>query len=316
MTLQLIVNNSKNNQIQIPIKTIDLTDRKQDGANKFWFKPKLSTFPGGELYIKMDENNWYEHKVSVVSRLENSDDIVRLMLLKNILEKENVEIDRLLVPYIAYGRQDRAVRNGEAFSLKVMASILNDIIKPQHILTLDPHSEVTSALMNCNVFDVAQNIVSKIKDIHPYDYVVIPDAGAEKRCRKYLPDAKFIQCLKQRDFSDEKGAVDKVVVCNPENIEGKRLLILDDICSGGATFIKLAEELSKFNPKQINLYVTHGIFNNGFRRLYVAGIDNIITTNSRREIEDIVAVKNNDTIFKGITVYDFFSYDVILGGKK
>lgn len=49
-----------------------------------------------------------------------------------------------------------------------------------------------------------------------------------------------------------------------DSIEGKKLLIVDDICDGGRTFIELAKLLREFNPASITLYVTHGIFSKGF----------------------------------------------------
>lgn len=49
-----------------------------------------------------------------------------------------------------------------------------------------------------------------------------------------------------------------------DSIEGKKLLIVDDICDGGRTFIELAKLLRAFNPASITLYVTHGIFSKGF----------------------------------------------------
>lgn len=57
-------------------------------------------------------------------------------------------------------------------------------------------------------------------------------------------------------------------------------MIIDDICDGGATFIDLARQLSKCDPKSITLFVTHGIFRNGTNDLYDAGITRIITTDS------------------------------------
>ena len=52
----------------------------------------------------------------------------------------------------------------------------------------------------------------------------------------------------------------------PEDVSyrGKNLLIVDDICDGGRTFIELAKVLRDYEPSRIDLYVTHGIFSKGF----------------------------------------------------
>jgi ribose-phosphate pyrophosphokinase len=50
----------------------------------------------------------------------------------------------------------------------------------------------------------------------------------------------------------------------PFPLKGKPMLIVDDICDGGRTFIELAKVLREFEPSEIILYVTHGIFSKGF----------------------------------------------------
>jgi len=54
-------------------------------------------------------------------------------------------------------------------------------------------------------------------------------------------------------------------------------MIVDDICDGGATFILLAKELYAAGAKEVNLFVTHGIFSKGLIPLYEAGIKRIFT---------------------------------------
>jgi phosphoribosylpyrophosphate synthetase len=61
------------------------------------------------------------------------------------------------------------------------------------------------------------------------------------------------------------------------NCEGKRILIVDDICDGGATFVLLADQLYANGAEEVNLFVTHGIFSKGLKPLRNAGIKRIFT---------------------------------------
>jgi ribose-phosphate pyrophosphokinase len=54
--------------------------------------------------------------------------------------------------------------------------------------------------------------------------------------------------------------------------------MVDDICDGGMTFIKIAEALTtQYNIKELSLYVSHGLFTKGTEVLRQAGIQRIFT---------------------------------------
>jgi ribose-phosphate pyrophosphokinase len=63
-------------------------------------------------------------------------------------------------------------------------------------------------------------------------------------------------------------------------VRGKDLLIVDDICDGGGTFIGLAGKLRYEGAKSISLYVSHGIFSRGIEILFDCGIEMVYTTDS------------------------------------
>jgi len=69
-------------------------------------------------------------------------------------------------------------------------------------------------------------------------------------------------------------------------VEGKSVLIVDDICDGGMTFKLLAEELMEAGAVHINLYVTHGIFSKGLRTLFESGIEDVFTRKGRAVASD------------------------------
>ena len=62
-------------------------------------------------------------------------------------------------------------------------------------------------------------------------------------------------------------------------LNGETVIIKDDICDGGGTFIPVAKDLRGRGAGLVGLYVTHGIFSKGFSSLYDY-IDFIITTDS------------------------------------
>jgi ribose-phosphate pyrophosphokinase len=64
------------------------------------------------------------------------------------------------------------------------------------------------------------------------------------------------------------------------DVRGRDLLIVDDLCDAGGTFIGSAQVLREAGAHSVSLYVTHGIFSKGVEHLFANGIDAIYTTTS------------------------------------
>lgn len=217
------------------------------------------TFPGGEEHIRITERP-STSPVNITANLKTSSDVMTLLLLADALKRMFIKVGVLQIPYVPYARQDRVCNEGESLSLSVMASLINSI-GAQMVAITDPHSDVTPALIN-NVHIVEQHeIAPKL----PNTVLVCPDNGAEKKIIKY--DQPYLRGHKIRDPMTGK-ITDTWVEYDPELVHGKDLMIVDDICDGGWTFIQLARVLkSEYEAEKIGkiiLFVSHGIFSKGF----------------------------------------------------
>jgi ribose-phosphate pyrophosphokinase len=109
--------------------------------------------------------------------------------------------------------------------------------------------------------------------------VVSPDAGSEKRAGRVAKrfGLPVIYGYKVRDVTT--GALSGFGVQEiPADLKDKPLLVVDDICDGGGTFLGLGEKL-KEQGARADLYVTHGLFTKGtgvLSKVY----DNIYTTDT------------------------------------
>lgn len=187
----------------------------------------------------------------------------------------------LIIPYVPYARQDRYFSNGEAHGMRFMAKLINGM-SFNSVTVLDPHSSVVEALIDrCHVvdqFDVFKNIYPGWGNVH----ILAPDLGAVKKSQDFAKKAGaagVIVCEKKR--------VDGEVVVNvlSEIPEDSNILVLDDICDGGKTFVEASKGVynacvSKgFVCERIDLAVTHGLFTAGFD-LLDKYFDKIHTTDS------------------------------------
>jgi ribose-phosphate pyrophosphokinase len=169
---------------------------------------------------------------------------------------------------------------GEAFSLKVYANLINSL-SLEEVTIFDPHSEVTPALIeNCRVVDNHQFISKVINDL-PIDYCLVsPDAGSNKKIfslARHLGGPEVIRADKIRSVGDGKIIGTEVFA---DDLSGKTLWIVDDIISGGRTFIELAKRLKEKGAAKILLVVSHDEGVCSERLLKDAGIDQMFTTNS------------------------------------
>lgn len=240
-------------------------------GGKFGYEPVFMTFPGGEEHVRLrtDVNVYEICAVTITVHLGNSAAIMRLLLLTDAVKREYPDIPVLLnMPYIPYARQDRVANRGEPLSIKVFCDLIN--AQGYHkVIVNDSHSDVALALLS-NAHNVGQEVgmFNKFKFLVPaYERekwgIVAPDAGALKKVYK-VSNTQGIDTIfcatKNRDT--RTGQVTGTDV-NCANFEGRHLLVCDDICDGGRTFVELAKVLKERNCGQLILYVTHGIFSKG-----------------------------------------------------
>jgi ribose-phosphate pyrophosphokinase len=244
-------------------------------------------FPDGAVHITgADDETEYDYQIADVRGMSH-DDLFTLAMWGNACDNRG-EDKVIILPYLPGARMDR----GNPEGAHVYAwFILNDIA-PTQLITIDPHSErATTFYQNYQhngrgkftVFPVERIIRKEIQDptqdTRPDTYVgvIAPDHGAVARATAAAEamGVPVYRAEKKRDFATGKlsgfGMVDEL----PE--QGK-LLIVDDLCDGGGTFLGLAEATG-LQKERLDLWVTHGIFSKGLDPL-VGHFGTVHTTDS------------------------------------
>lgn len=237
-------------------------------------------FPGGEIGIKVTSK-----ETTKKFHLSSSDKIMEMMLYaeahNNLFGEFTLEA---IIPYVPYARQDRRCNEGESLSIAVMASLINQC-KFKKVRIFDPHSLVTVSLIERVVVYTQFDIFFPSTDILWSDTVIVaPDLGAAKKSEDFALKAgakDLVQCSKKRDLQTGKLSGFKIVD-GGELIHQNDIVIIDDICDGGGTFLGLLPSLKWYEPKSVTLVVTHGIFSKGVEVL-TSAFDKVITTNSWNE---------------------------------
>lgn len=228
-------------------------------------KLEFKTFPNGELRLDptaVNENFKRYECINVVTfKYENDSDIFKLMVLKDYIDNELFyHRTSLLMPYAPYSRMDRSIK-GQLFTLKTFTNIINSMNFEQ-VIILEPHSDVVTALLNnCKVINSGLDLLPKVeKEIEferGFDYLFFPDAGAQKR---YSSLKGYNQLVGYKDRDVNTGDIRSLEVVGnlPNNQRSKRrVLIIDDLCSYGGTFLHSGNKLKELGFKEIFLLVTH-----------------------------------------------------------
>ena len=215
-------------------------------------------------------------------------DMNDFMLLAQLVEAvrhvTDIAFSHLELPWLPWARQDRHMVPGDSFALKVFARQLNALAFDK-VIVLDPHSDAAAAAID-NMLAVAQQACLLQSETLREAVgagrfmLVAPDAGALKKIDavvKATGAAEYAILSKVRDVAS--GALTGFSLLAGD-VKGKDVLIVDDLCDAGGTFIGSAQVLREAGARSVRLYVTHGIFSKGIEHLLNNGIDAVYTTTS------------------------------------
>ena len=184
---------------------------------------------------------------------ESNEDLFNLLVMKKRWDDVGWNFKKekccLKIKYFPYCQMDREMST-HLFSLKYVAQIINEL-KFDNVIVYDPHSNVLPALINrCEAYYP----VTKCK-FDNYNLLFYPDNGAAKKYSELI-DMPYRFGNKKRNL-DTGEIVCYEVIADKADIEGKRILIVDDIVMGGRTFVEAAKVLREMGASQVDLYVTH-----------------------------------------------------------
>lgn len=203
-------------------------------------------------------------------KFESEDEFIHLAQLKHLLDSKGY-VSFLKMDYLPYARQDKEISNYTTFALHTFAKLLNSL-NFHSVIVFDPHSDVAEEqIKNLQIVWPIDEIRYALKTTES-DLLCFPDRGAVSRYHHRL-GLPFIFGEKHRD--PQTGIITQYEL-NGET-KDKRILIVDDICDYGNTFIKLTSALRQAGAKEVNLYVSHGLFSGGIQILKDVGINRIFT---------------------------------------
>lgn len=216
-------------------------------------------FNSGEVSYKPVEIKKDHNTIELF--FEDNKDITDLIFLVDYI-RDVMGFDTKLtlkMLYVPYGRMDRQI-DGYLFSLKYFKNIINKMYFNE-VITLDNHSKQTEEyLMGFVEEDLNPYIEKVLKKFWP-DYICFPDKGAyskyPKKIKKAIDGIKYFYGEKERVLDDSRKISRYKLNMTELSMEGKKVLIIDDICCTGGTAMIAAQEMRDRGASEINLWASH-----------------------------------------------------------
>jgi len=239
------------------------------------------TFPNGEKYyraIDVATVNYFE------LIFESNEDIFNLLLYKKYID-DNFPYNstpELSIPFLPYCQSDREIKADDCihiFSFKYFAQLINSA-NFKAVYCCDPHSRVAAAAIDRLMikYFYPMEIVHK-----NYDLLCYPDMGAYGKYREIFNNP-CVYGNKKRDLTTGK-ILSYEILADKADIEGKRILIYDDLIMGGRSFKECAKALRALGAASVDLYVTHIMpIAEDFCKTYKEfGIENFYSANTLKQ---------------------------------
>lgn len=247
---------------------------------------EVISFPDGEKHLKINKLD-RKDTVGIICRITNSDDLFLLMQLSDVLNRQCVVVDELVITYLMTMRCDRLFSLEQPFSLGIIANVVNSF-NANSVTIIEPHSDVSLKLIkNSEAFFG----MVRAKD---EDFIYcFPDKGSSLRYKEPR-NRKPIICSKVRDKNT--GALVEFKLEDLGDYKtGMNIFVVDDLCDGGGTFLGVEKVLRALRPNAIMLGVTHAIQKAGIEK--VARVyDKVLITNSYKSWEKEDLPENVDVI--------------------
>lgn len=272
-------------------------------------KYHIDHYPDGQIQLVLEDLDDNKFHLVILTRICNSDDLFVLMQLSDIVNRRGLSCT-LYITYLLAARTDRLFSWNTSFTLKIVMDVINSF-NADYVNILDPHSEVANRLSDNKVYEINFiNMLINYTDIlDDSDNIIIvaPDEGAKDRLEHIINSSVFrnpiIHCNKTRD---ENGKVIEVKVKSESPIQVSkkaRLIVIDDLCDGGGTFMAIAPELRRYEAKEVDLIITHSIQLEGLKK--VASVyDKVITSNSYKDWNLMNNLPRNVNVINAVSMIE------------
>jgi ribose-phosphate pyrophosphokinase len=257
-------------------------------------------FSDGEMSPYIQESVRGHEVFLIQSTFPPSDNLMELLLMVDAARRASASSVNVVIPYFGYARQDRKDKPRVAIAAKLHANLIS-AAGATRIMTCDLHADQIQGFFDIPVdhLDGAYIFVPYLKSIGLTNIMFAsPDVGGIKRARSFAKffDAELAVCDKYRK---EANKIESMRLIG--EVEGKDVVLVDDLVDTAGTICKAAALLKEKGARSVRAVCTHGVLSGkAYENIENSMLEEIVVT-------DTIPVKQQSSKIKVLTVSNLFA---------
>lgn len=257
-------------------------------------------FSDGEMSPFLAESVRGHEVFLIQSTFPPSDNLMELLLMVDAAKRASASAVNVVIPYFGYARQDRKDKPRVAIAAKLMANLLS-AAGAQRIITCDLHADQIQGFFDIPVdhLDGSYIFVPYLKSLGTNDIMFAsPDVGGIKRARSFAKffNADLAVCDKYRK---EANKIESMRLIG--EVEGKDVILVDDLVDTAGTICKAAALLKEKGVKSVRAVCTHGVLSGkAYDNINASALEELVVT-------DTIPLKQESPKIKVLTVSNLFA---------
>jgi ribose-phosphate pyrophosphokinase len=241
---------------------------------------EITPFSDGEFQPQFEESVRGASVYIIQSTIPPADNLMELLLTIDAAKRASADEVVAVIPYFGWARQDRKDRPRVAIGAKLVANLLR-AAGTDRVMTCDLHAGQIQGF-----FDIPVDHVYASKVFLPYIKsrkfknlaIAAPDMGGAKRANVYARElmCPVIICHKTRERANVVGSITAI-----GEIEGKDIIIVDDMIDTAGTLCKAADVLKSRGANSVRACATHGMLSgSALQRIHDSALEEVFITDT------------------------------------
>ena len=261
-------------------------------------------FSDGEFETCYEETVRGAHVFIVQSTYPPTDNLMELLLMIDAAKRASAYKVCAVIPYFGFARQDRKDRPRVAIGAKLVANLLM-AAGVDRVMTMDLHADQIQGFFDVPVDHLYGSSVllphvekQELKDL----VIASPDMGGSKRANAYAKylNAGLAICHKSREKANVVGEMTAI-----GEVEGKNVVIVDDMIDTAGTIAKAANMLKEKGAKSVRALASHAVLSGpAYERIEESALEEVIFTDS-------IPLRGETTKIKQLSIADIFAKTIL-----
>ncbi|MCB0472532.1 MAG: ribose-phosphate pyrophosphokinase [Flavobacteriaceae bacterium] len=243
-------------------------------------KSNKNVFSDGEFQVSFEESIRGRRIFIIGSTFPPSDTLMEMLLMIDAAKRASARHITAVMPYFGWARQDRKDKPRVPIAAKMVAKLL-EAAGATRIITMDLHADQIQGFFEKPVDHLYASTVflPYIKNLHLDDITIAsPDMGGSKRAYAYSRylESEVVICYKQRKKAN---VIDHMELIG--NVEGRNVILVDDLIDTAGTLTKAADLMIERGAKSVRAICTHAVLSgNAYERIEKSKLEELIITDT------------------------------------